>query len=74
MYMLITLVIVIMLILFLLNVPIYISMLCGSILYFTFNDANMLILIQKMLSGVQRTSLLAIPFFIMAGVCMNVSR
>lgn len=69
--MLVTVVILLMVALFILNVPIYISMLCASILYFSINDANMLIMVQKMLSGVQRTSLLAIPFFIMAGVCMN---
>lgn len=64
-------VIIVMLALFVLNVPIYISMLCSSVIYFISSDINIMILIQKLFGGVQKTSLLAIPFFIMAGICMN---
>ncbi len=60
-----------MVLLFFLNVPIYISMLCAVVIYFVSVDANIMIMIQKMMGGVQKTSLLAIPFFIMSGICMN---
>ena len=50
-----------MVLLFFLNVPIYISMLCAVVIYFVSVDANIMIMIQKMMGGVQKTSLLAIP-------------
>ena len=64
-------VVIVMLALFVLNVPIYISMLCSSVIYFISSDVNVMILMQKLFGGVQKTSLLAIPFFIMSGICMN---
>lgn len=69
--MLVAIVILTMVVLFILNVPIYISMLCAVVIYFASVDANLMIMIQKMMGGVQKTSLLAIPFFIMSGICMN---
>lgn len=64
-------IVIIMLVLFCLNIPIYISMLSVVVLYFLTSDINAMIMIQKMMGGVQKTSLLAIPFFIMSGICMN---
>lgn len=69
--MLVAIVAVVMLLLFLLNVPIYMSMFVACLIYFSFGDVNIMILVQKMLGGVQKTTLLAIPFFIMSGICMN---
>lgn len=62
------------LVLVFLKVPIFISLLCGCILYFglTPGIATQL-LAQRMLSGMSNTALLAVPFFVCAGVFMNYS-
>lgn len=60
--------------LLLLKVPVFISLLSGYIIYFTMtpNIATQL-LAQRMLSGMGNMALLAVPFFICAGVFMNCS-
>lgn len=63
---------VVMLALMFLNVPIYISIFSGSILYFLLNPTvNITMMAQRVTSGVESTSLLACPFFIFAGVLFN---
>lgn len=62
----------IMLILMLINVPVALSMLLGSAFYFFINDAfTNEVLTQRMISGVESFPLLAIVFFITAGILMN---
>ena len=54
------------------KVPVYISVLAASAVYFLGNPTtNAMIFAQQTLSGAQGLSLLAIPFFVMAGVFMN---
>lgn len=62
-------------ILFFLRVPAGFSMILASTLYFTFmNDAMPIDLaLQNLVASVQDFGLLAVPFFIMAGVIMNYS-
>lgn len=69
--MLISISTIIMLVLLVFNIPVYLALAIACSIYFTFGDANILIMVQRMMGGIQRTTLLAIPFFIMAGVCMN---
>ena len=62
-------------ILFLFRVPAGFSMILASTLYFTFMNTTMPIdlALQNLISSVQDFGLLAVPFFIMAGVIMNYS-
>jgi tripartite ATP-independent transporter DctM subunit len=65
---------IVLLILLFLKVPVYISLLSASALYFLLNPSvNAQILAQKFLTGCENVSLLAIPFFIAAGSFMNYS-
>lgn len=65
---------VILLVLIFMKVPIFISLLTASAVYFLINPAvNAQILAQKFLTGCDNVGLLAIPFFIAAGVFMNYS-
>ncbi len=60
------------LVLLFIKVPVYISVLAASALYFIFtDDTNPAMFAQLTLAGAQGLSLLAIPFFVMAGVFMN---
>lgn len=60
------------LVLLFLKVPVYISVLSASAIYFLGNPTiNATVFAQQALSGAQGLSLLAIPFFVMAGVFMN---
>lgn len=54
-----------------LKVPVYISVMTASALYFVINHANPIIFAQQVIAGAQSLPLLAIPFFVMAGVFMN---
>jgi len=63
--------VILMLILFFLKVPIYMSILIPSAVYFIFADASMLLLPQRMISGIESIPILAVPFFIMASAVMN---
>jgi len=58
--------------LFLLNVPIAFALIISSIIYIFFNDSySSEILIQRMIGGIESVPLLAIIFFITAGILMN---
>ncbi len=63
--------IAVMLAFLLLGVPIYISLLTSTALYFAFTNVPNLIMAQRVLSGVENIPLLAVPFFVCAGVFMN---
>lgn len=70
------LVIAFILIMFLLfmKVPVYASILAGGITYFVLSpDLIATIFPQRVISGVMSTSMLAVPFFIFAGVLMGVT-
>ena len=63
---------IVMLVLIFVKVPIFVSMICACLSYFALNpDANIVIAAQRITSGIESTSLLACPFFIMAGVFFN---
>lgn len=63
---------VVMLVLLFLKVPVFISVLGGAAVYFVFNPkANAIIFAQQAITGVESISLLAIPFFVCAGIMMN---
>ena len=69
-----TLTLIVMLICLFLKVPVFISILSGSMIYFILNpEVNMTLFAQRMIVGTQSLSLLAIPFFVCAGVLMNYS-
>lgn len=61
-----------MLVLLFLKVPVFVSVLAGGVLYFlaSTNLAGQ-IFVQRVISGTESISLLAIPFFVCAGVFMN---
>lgn len=63
---------IVMLVLLFLKVPVYISVLGGSLVYFVLNpDVNPIVFAQQAIVGTEKISLLAIPFFVCAGVLMN---
>ncbi|MFR1708261.1 MAG: TRAP transporter large permease [Clostridium sp.] len=63
---------VVMLVLLFLKVPVYISVLGGSAIYFILNpNVNPIIYAQQAITGTESISLLAIPFFVCAGIFMN---
>ncbi len=65
---------IVMLLLLFLNVPVFASVLGGCIAYFFANpDAGItgVLAIQRVISGMQSTTMLAIPFFVAAGALMN---
>jgi len=62
---------ILLLILLFLKVPVYISILAASAFYFFESSINPLIFAQKVISGTEGLSLLAIPFFVSAGIFMN---
>lgn len=63
---------IVMLLLLFLKVPVYISVLGGSLVYFMANpNVNSIVFAQQSITGVQKVSLLAIPFFVSAGIFMN---
>ena len=60
------------LVLLFLKVPVFVSVLSASAIYFLGNPTiNATVFAQQTLAGAQGLSLLAIPFFVMAGVFMN---
>ena len=62
----------IMLLLLFLKVPVFISVLGGAAVYFLFNpNVNSVVFAQQAITGVESISLLAIPFFVCAGIMMN---
>lgn len=67
-----TVVLSVLLILFLLNVPIAFALIVSTAIYFFFIDSfSSSILIQRMVGGIESVPLLAIIFFITAGILMN---
>ena len=63
---------VILLVLLFLKVPVFIAILGGSVVYFIMTPGvNPVIFAQQAIGGTESISLLAIPFFICAGVLMN---
>jgi tripartite ATP-independent transporter DctM subunit len=62
----------VLLVLFLLNVPIAFALIISSVVYIFFNDGySAEILVQRMVGGLESVPLLAIIFFITAGILMN---
>lgn len=65
---------ILVLVLLFLKVPVFVSIIAGSVAYFFLNpDVNAMILAQRVSSAIQSTSLLGVPFFVCAGVFMNYS-
>lgn len=65
---------ILVLVLLFLKVPVFVSIIAGSVAYFFLTpDVNAMILAQRVSSAIQSTSLLAVPFFVCAGVFMNYS-
>lgn len=63
---------IVMLALLFLKVPVYLSVLGGSAIYFVLNPSiNTVMFAQRAITGVESISLLAIPFFVCAGILMN---
>ncbi len=63
---------VFMLVLLFLKVPVFVSVLGGSLMYILLNHKiNLVIFGQKTVTGTESASLLAIPFFVCAGTFMN---
>ena len=63
---------IVMLVLLFLKVPVYIAVLGGSMVYFVLNpDINAVVFAQQAIIGTEKISLMAIPFFICAGIFMN---
>ncbi|MDG2942701.1 TRAP transporter large permease [Exercitatus varius] len=61
----------ILLILFVIGTPVAFCIFCSTLSYFLMSHQPMVILIQRLAGGLESVTLLAIPFFIMAGVFMN---
>ena len=53
------------------GIPVFVSLLAGAACYFALSKVPTLILAQRMISGVESIPLLAVPFFVCAGVFMN---
>lgn len=65
---------IIMLVLLFLKIPVFISVLSGSVVYFALTpNVPTQIIAQRVISGIESIPLLAVPFFICAGVFMNYS-
>lgn len=65
-------VLLVLLILFLLNVPIAFALIVSSVVYIFFTDGfSAEVLVQRMIGGLESVPLLAIIFFITAGILMN---
>lgn len=64
-------VIILLLVLSFLGIPIYIALGIGTLVALNMADMSMIILPQKLFAGMNSSSLLAIPFFILAGNLMS---
>lgn len=63
---------IVMLVLLFLKVPVYVSVLGGAMVYFVLNPGvNSIVFAQQAIIGTEKISLLAIPFFVCAGIFMN---
>ncbi|OBX04444.1 C4-dicarboxylate ABC transporter [Gallibacterium genomosp. 3] len=63
--------IAILLILFVIGIPVAFCIFISTLSYFLMSNQPMIMLIQRLAGGLESVTLLAIPFFIMAGVFMN---
>ncbi|GHU39439.1 C4-dicarboxylate ABC transporter [Spirochaetia bacterium] len=64
----------VMLILLFLKIPVFISVLAGSVTYFMLHpELPAQIMAQRVIAGIESIPLLAIPFFVCSGVIMNYS-
>jgi tripartite ATP-independent transporter DctM subunit len=64
----------VMLLCLVLRIPVFISILAGSIVYFAFiGHASPVVIAQRFIAGMESVPLLAVPFFVCAGVFMNYS-
>ncbi|GAK86443.1 TRAP dicarboxylate transporter DctM subunit [Vibrio ponticus] len=60
------------LLLFTLGIPVAFCIFIATLAYFLMNDhLPMMMLVQRLAGGLESVTLLAIPFFVMAGVFMN---
>ena len=64
-------VILLLLVLSFLGIPIYIALGIGTMVALNMADMPMLVLPQKLFAGMNSASLLAIPFFVLAGNLMS---
>lgn len=65
---------IVILVLLFLKTPVFASLLAGSIVYFILTPGvNNIIIAQRMIAGMESIPLLAVPFFVCAGVFMNYS-
>lgn len=62
------------LILLLLGVPVFAALGLSSLLYIALGNVPPMIVVQQMFNGIDKFSLLAVPFFILAGILMNGAR
>jgi tripartite ATP-independent transporter DctM subunit len=63
---------IVLLVMLFLRAPVFISVLASSVTYFIMNPSfPQMIITQRIVSGVESIPLLAIPFFVCAGVLMN---
>lgn len=66
--------VILMLVLLFMKVPVWLSVIAGTASYFLLNPAvTSMILAQRLASSVQGLTLLAVPFFVCAGIFMNSS-
>ena len=63
--------VIVLLVLLFLNVPVFISVLSGCIIYFMSNSTSSLLLAQRVIGGMESIPMLAVPFFVATGVFMN---
>ena len=62
---------IVMLIFLFFGIPVFVSLLAGTACYFALSNVPTLIIAQRMIAGVENIPLLAVPFFVCAGVFMN---
>jgi len=60
-------------ILLFLNIPVFVSVLTGSMTYFLHSSTPPQIIVQRLCAGLESVPLLAVPFFVCTGVFMNSS-
>lgn len=70
----VVLAVVVLLVCLFLKVPVFVSILAGCVTYFAFSaNVSSVIIVQRIASGTESIPLLAVPFFVCAGVLMNYS-
>ncbi|MFC2280239.1 MAG: TRAP transporter large permease subunit, partial [Treponema socranskii subsp. buccale] len=71
---LISMVCIVMLVFLLLKVPVFISIIIPTIIYFIFTpNLTTMAIVQRYIAGVESIPLLAVPFFVFSGILMNYS-